>query len=100
MSDVAPAGESWRGMIERLRESGALDGDKEAVLYRFFGDKEAERKASLDQVAIDYAQRVEADGKEAANAWLRETGQRMGREDREDMNRMLAGIGVEVPHAG
>lgn len=84
-------------MIERLRADGALDADKEAVLYRFFSDKEVLRKQALDEVAQDYAHRLEADGKDAANAWLKETGERMGREDREDMNRMLTGIGVEIP---
>lgn len=86
-------------MIERLREGGALDADKEAVMFRFFGDKELARKQSLDQVAEEYAQRVESDGKDDANIWLKATGERMGREDREDMHRMLAGIGVEVPDA-
>ena len=93
-SDPDTDRESWRDMVRRLRSDDAIDEDQETVLIRYFSDKEVVLQQTMQRVSDEYAHRSAQEGVDAADAWLRDTAQQMGRQDREDAQRMLSSLGL------
>ena len=79
-------------LVERLtdlRQQGVLDASEEERLLQHYDEmlRDVEQeKANLHQ---EYQRRVEADGQDAADAWLREQAFELGRRQGEDTRRIV-----------
>lgn len=78
--------------VARLQSEGQLEAAGEGVVLRHFQDRQQSLRSEMQRLAPEYAARVERDGEQAANAWLAETAQDMGRRDGNDTRRVLSTV--------
>lgn len=83
--------------IERLRADGVLDDVGEGVVSRHLEERAHSLQAELDRLAPEYSRRVREDGQDAADAWLSQTGEDMGRRDAEETRRILSTVLTDAP---
>lgn len=80
MDGTAP--KSREELVERLadlRAQGVLDTDEEARLLQQFDDMLRDMNEEKSRLEPEYRRRVEEDGQDAANEWLREAATDLGR---------------------
>ena len=75
-----------------MREAGELDDVGEGVMRRHFAERAQTLADEFKALLAEHDRRAEADGAEAARAWLAEAAEAMGRRDREDTQRVLSTV--------
>lgn len=76
------AGVDRQALIERLgelRREGAIDAAEQESLLRHFDDMQRDLRDEIVRLQPEYMQRARTDGKDAADRWLTETAETLGR---------------------
>lgn len=79
----------WMERIEQLRAEGAINEDDESTLIRYVNDHQALIEQELAAITPEYRRRTATQGAEAADAWLAETAQALGRREGEKLRRIF-----------
>lgn len=82
----------WHDSLDELRSEGFLDASDESLLIRHYDERARNLKEELDRLAPEYDRRIRQDGQDAADRWLSETAEAMGRRDAEESRRVLSSI--------
>jgi hypothetical protein len=80
--------------LGEIRNQGALDAVEEAELLRHFDDMQRDVKEEMARLEPEYRQRCEDDGKDAADRWLTETAEAIGRRYGEATRALTDRLGV------
>lgn len=81
--------QAWIEGLSQLRAQGAINADDESVLIRHMDERLEAVQEELKSLVPEYERRVEADGREAADAWLGTKSREMGEREGTDARRMV-----------
>ncbi|MCD9029467.1 hypothetical protein LDO26_14830 [Luteimonas sp. BDR2-5] len=81
--------QAWIDGLAQLREQGAITADDETTLIRHMDERLDAVQQELTALVPEYQRRVEADGQEAADAWIGERAREMGEREGADARRMV-----------
>jgi len=81
--------QAWIEGLAQLREQGALDADDENTLIRHMDERLEAVQQELKALVPEYERRVDADGREAADAWLGAQARDVGEREGADARRMV-----------
>lgn len=81
--------QAWVEGLAQLREQGALDADDENMLIRHMDERLDAVQQELARLVPEYEQRVERDGRDAANVWIGAQAREMGEREGADAKRMV-----------
>lgn len=79
-------------MVEQWRTDAQLSDADEGALVRHYDEREQELAAAMSEIATEYKQRLQDDGKASANTWLAEAAAALGRRDGETTRRLFESI--------
>ena len=81
--------QAWIEGLAQLREQGVLDADDENTLIRHMDERLDAVQQELKALVPEYERRVDADGREAADAWLSAQARDVGEREGADARRMV-----------
>lgn len=81
--------QAWIEGLAQLREQGVLDADDENTLIRHMDERLEAVQQELKALVPEYERRVDADGREAADAWLAAQARDVGEREGADARRMV-----------
>jgi len=81
--------QAWIEGLAQLREQGALDADDENRLIRHMDERLDAVQQELAGLVPEYEQRVEREGREAADAWIGAQARVMGEREGADAQRIV-----------
>ncbi|MDR6993157.1 hypothetical protein [Luteimonas sp. 3794] len=81
--------QAWIDGLAQLRQQGAIDADDENTLIRHMDERLEAVQVELKALVPEYEERVERDGREAADVWLGQRSREMGEREGTDARRMV-----------
>lgn len=84
--------QGWIDMVGQWRTETELSDADESALIRHYDEREQELATAMAEIATEYKQRLQDDGKTSANAWLAEAAAALGRRDGETTRRLFESI--------
>ncbi len=84
--------EQLSSLLRELLEQGCLSATDEAAILREYDVLLAQLRAEKQRLEAEYRERTVRDGQEATDAWLADAAARLGRQQGEQMRRLLATI--------
>jgi len=79
-------------LLRDLLEQGRLSAADEAAILREYDVLLAQLRTEKQRLEAEYRERTARDGQEATDAWLADAAARLGRQQGEQMRRLLATI--------
>ncbi|MET0327572.1 MAG: hypothetical protein ABW163_02255 [Luteimonas sp.] len=84
--------QAWIEGLAQLREQGAIDADEENTLIRHMDERLELVQQELKALVPEYERRAEADGRDAADAWLGACAREMGEREGADARRIVESL--------
>ena len=84
--------EQLSSLLRELLEQGRLSAADEAAILREYDVLLAQLRTEKQRLEAEYRERAVRDGQEATDAWLADAAARLGRQQGEQMRRLLATI--------
>jgi hypothetical protein len=81
--------QAWIDGLAQLRQQGAIDADDENTLIRHMDERLEAVQVELKALVPEYEERVEREGREAADVWLGQRSREMGEREGTDARRMV-----------
>lgn len=81
--------QAWLEGLAQLRQQGAIDADDENTLIRHMDERLEAVQVELKALVPEYEERVELEGREAADVWLGQRSREMGEREGTDARRMV-----------
>lgn len=74
--------------LDRVRVEGIIDEAEEGRLLRQYDELQRDYEAAVARAEPEYRRRVEEDGQQAADQWLKQTATTLGRQAGESIKRI------------
>ncbi|WP_426702959.1 hypothetical protein ACPPVV_08175 [Rhodanobacter sp. Col0626] len=84
--------QGWIELVGQWRTDAQLNDADEGALIRHYDEREQELAAAVAEIATEYKQRLQDDGKVSANLWLADAAAALGRRDGETTRRLFESI--------
>lgn len=81
--------QAWVEGLSQLRAQGAIGADDESALIRHMDERLDAVKEELASLVPEYERRVEADGRDQADAWIGALSRKMGEREGADARRLV-----------